>query len=412
MLKKLFIAFLILILLACAGLAALFFYRYQIIQYVAQNIILKNLPEYLTIGDVRIEPRTGTIMLLNVRIPNPSGFSGPYMAEIGKITCKYAIRGGMGKMVLEFYDPLLEDLAVHLERRRDGRVNLVEAESRFEKVSDRVVAAPQPAEGSILSKAMGGRSVAEMIKLPAEYTFERGNLAIIDSYGLTRPSAISCENVSAKVIIRLDGSGKKLEALSTQGSGSIQGNVSERIMWVIAWNPKTQKLTMSNRLELSDVNITTFEPYYDKYSPLVFTKGKCSGTLVFDFDNGDIGSTNDVRFSDLSFTIKPGYENAAFWQTTVQDLARYLTSSAGDVYFDFKMKGPMAKPRFYLGPRAKKALTAMTFDQVSGAIANALQQGASPQGQEAAGQAAPRSDIEKAKQYIDIVRELIKKNKK
>ena len=148
----------------------------------------------------------------------------------------------------------------------------------------------------------------------------------------------------------------------------------------------------------------SFEPYYDKYSPFIFKRGRFSGTLIFDFDNGNIGSTNEVRLSNLIFSIKEGYENAEFWETTVPSLAKYFTTPSGDVLFDFKIKGEMANPKFYLGPISKQALASMAIEKISDIIEEAPrspgQQGGPP---------AKKSDLDKAKEIIDLFKGLTKK---
>jgi hypothetical protein len=102
--------------------------------------------------------------------------------------------------------------------------------------------------------------------------------------------------------------------------------------------------------------------------------------------------------SDLKFFVKQGYENATFWETTVPDLVKYFTSPYGEIIFDFKIKGEMADPKFYLGPKSKEAIISMAVDKISAAIQKGTE---SPGG-------APKNDIGKAKQYIDLFKGLIK----
>jgi hypothetical protein len=90
--------------------------------------------------------------------------------------------------------------------------------------------------------------------------------------------------------------------------------------------------------------------------------------------------------------VKPGAENAQFWGTTVSALAKYFTVASGDIVFDFKIKGDMASPSFYLGPVSKRALTAMAIDKISDVLAAAAKAQAS--GQESAGGNKQAEDIE------------------
>jgi hypothetical protein len=143
----------------------------------------------------------------------------------------------------------------------------------------------------------------------------------------------------------------------------------------------------------------TFEPYYDSFSPLIFKRGRVSGTLVFDFNNGNIGSTNEIYLSGLVFAVKRGYENSEMWGTTVPEIMRYFTTTSGDVVFDFKLKGDMNNPTFYLGPISKRAMTSMVVDKIA---SYAIDQATKQQG-------GANNDIDKAKQAIDMVRQFLKK---
>jgi hypothetical protein len=78
---------------------------------------------------------------------------------------------------------------------------------------------------------------------------------------------------------------------------------------------------------------------------------------------------------------------------------KYFTSPYGDIVFDFKIKGEMSAPRFYLGPISKQALTAMAVDKIS----EAIQQASGKEG------SVKNADLKKAGEYIDIVRGILKK---
>ena len=90
----------------------------------------------------------------------------------------------------------------------------------------------------------------------------------------------------------------KVLEVSFEGVGYMNDNRDQVVKWTVSLNPTTPRLTMSNRFEVSNVPIIPLEPYYDKYSPLVFKAGKFSGTLILDFDNGIIGSTDPAALAD------------------------------------------------------------------------------------------------------------------
>jgi hypothetical protein len=178
--------------------------------------------------------------------------------------------------------------------------------------------------------------------------------------------------------------------LSFSGEGSLNGDGSQVVRWQGSMDTQAVELTMSNRLDVSGIDILSIRPYYDKYSPFIFASGNFSGELIFDFNNGNIGSTNVLRLSGVRFAVKNGYENSVFWETTVPELVKYFTTSSGEIVFDFKIKGRISEPKFYLGPISKKALTSMVVDKVSDAIRKMSEN-------DNAG-----GDFAKAKKYIDI----------
>jgi len=190
----------------------------------------------------------------------------------------------------------------------------------------------------------------------------------------------------------------KVTGVSFTLLGHLNGDKAETIQWLASLDPTKAKLTMSNRFQVTGLNLPVFEPYYDGFSPLVFKKGRLSGTLVFDFSDGNIGSTNEIYLSGLSFSVKKGYENAQMWGTTVPDLIKYFTATSGDIVFDFKLKGDMAKPIFYLGPISKRALTSMVVDKIASYASGLTGEN---QGE--------NKGVDNAKQAIDMVRQFLKK---
>jgi len=291
---------------------------------------------------------------------------------------------------------------LNIERLKDGSINL---NTMKRELADKAMAASQT---DAVVKAAGTAAVVKaatlpkIVTLPENFLVKDGKLVFLDRLPYSKPYQTSIEAINTRLSLKLGDDYTELLNLSLEGEGRLNGNDDEAVKWTISMDPTTQLLTMSNRFEVFGLDITALAPYYDKYSPFVFRKGRFSGTLIYDFDNGNIGSTNEIHLSDLAFYVKKGYENAVFWQTTVQDLAKYFTSSTGDIVFDFKIKGDMSKPKFYLGPISKQAIAAMAIDKITDAIKSAgeTQQG-SPQG--------PKSDIEKAREYIDLFKGLLDK---
>lgn len=383
---------------------AIFLYRYQILQYSAEAFIRKTLPKYVIFDKINFDPKGSRVILKGLKILNPPDFSSSYLLEMDEFVCGYKLKGKSIADGIEIFDPVLNKCVLNVERLEDGRLNLAEMEKELTK-------AASPATGEVTGKGreesgrpmtIGPSRLSGLIKLPETFLLKSSKAVFIDKLTGNVPHTISFENIEAKLIVKLDENYSKILSLASAGGGNVNGRRDEVIKWNMSLNPTTPRLTMSNRLDLYDVQIKTFEPYYDKYSPLVFESGRFSGTLIFDFYNGSIGSTNELHLSGFRFYVKPGYENKGFWDTTVPDLVKYFTSPYGEIVFDFKIKGDMDNPNFYLGPISKQALTSMAIDKISQAISEASNKGSGQSG-------APKSDIQKAKEYIDMFKGFIKK---
>lgn len=383
---------------------SVFIYRYQILQYTAETLIRKYLPDYVKIGSVKFDFAKGDVTLGGFKVLNPPGFSKEYLIEIEKIACHYKLRGKTIMDGIEISSPVLSNGLLDIERLGDGRLNLAEAQKLMgKKPSPPSSSAANRAEVNTKEKSPAPSSenkmLTEGVTLPEKFIIKNARMIFTDRLVHPGPSVITFENINTELTLRMNETYTQILSVSSTGEGYIGGDSSQSVRWVIGLDPTTPKLTMSSRFEVSNVLITPLEPYYDRYSPLVFKAGRFSGLLIFDFDNGIIGSSDELRLSGLKFFVKEGYENAVFWETTVPELVKYFTTPYGEVVFDFKIKGDMANPQFFLGPKSKEALVSMAVDKISAA----LQKNAS------SGSAAPKSDLDKAKDYIDMFKGLMKK---
>jgi hypothetical protein len=394
------IVIVILVVLAMIAAAA-FIYRYQILQYSAERFLKSILPHYARIDGIAFEPSRDEVIFKGFKILNPAGFSARYLLEIENLTCHYRMRGKTMLDGFDVMDAVFKNAVLNVERLKSGRSNIEEMKG----VTGVTSGVPAEGEGAKRKKASGkrggGKKFSDVIRLPEAFTIRGGSFVFIDKLNRSRPTIISLDSINALLDIKFNDSYSGIVDAKSEGKGIVNGDADQIVNWTVAFNPNTPKLTMSNRFEVSGVDILTFEPYYDRYSPLVFKKGRFSGTLIFDFDNGNIGSTNEVHLSGLEFYVKPGHENTEFWGSTVPELVKYFRSSFGDIVFDFKIKGDMAAPQFYLGPISKQALTSMAIDKISAAIEKASS--GKP------GDASEKSDIEKAGEYIKLFKEMMKK---
>lgn len=394
--KKIFIALAVILVIIAA---TVFFYRYQILQYSAETLIRNLLPSYIKIGSMVFEPDGKEVKLKDFAILNPPGFSSGELMQIKEISCAYRMRGKSLLDGIEIMEPSLKGAVLNIERLKDGHVNAMEMKATIDGASQKA-AQSAPAPRGRHSRKSGGGRLPDIIKLPDTFNIRGGRLIFTDRMQPGGAYIITLEGIDSDMSVKMNEYYTGIENAASTGQAFLNGNKNEVVQWTSSFYPMEPKLTMSNRFEVSGLDVKVFEPYYDRYSPFVFKKGRFGGLLIFDFNNGHIGSSNEIHLSELELYVKPGYENAQFWDTTVRDLARYFTSPHGDIVFDFKIKGDMASPNFYLGPISKQALASMAIDKISEAI------------QKASGKDTPggkKTDLQKAGEYIELVKGFMKK---
>ncbi|MDD5679800.1 MAG: hypothetical protein PHI59_00965, partial [Candidatus Omnitrophica bacterium] len=305
---------------------------------------------------------------------------------------------------LELFDPVVDGAVVDIERLDDGRMNLAEAGTLIAKKVSAASAKKRTEERKAArnsqapAQAPEKKQSAEPIKLPEKFTIRNAEIIFADSFARRKPGVITFENINGEGVLRMDEHYTRVLTLDSTGEGNINGDTGQVIKWDISLDPTTPRLTMANRFDIHNVDIVTFEPYYDRYSPLVFKAGRVSGLLICDFNNGNIGSSDELRLSGLKFYVKRGYENAIFWETTVPDLVKYFATPYGEIVFDFKIKGDMTEPKFFLGPKSKAALVSMAVDKIS----TAIQEGSG-------GSGGSNSSADNIKDYIELFKGLMKK---
>ncbi len=376
----------------------LFTGRYRIVQYSAEKAILSALPDYLKIEKIDFDLRKNTITARNIRIANPAGFSENPFLYIESIICRYALRSANPLDGIDITEIRADKAVLRIERLKDGRTNIDEMKEATQDAPHAPQANTVRTDRKIGPYVMGSKKPADLIKTPDAINIADGRIIFTDKAIHDTPYLLTFDGINADVWLKLNEYFSEVLYLSSTGAGRINGASDQALSWVISLTPTTPKLTMSNRFKVTRADIMPFQPYFLKYSPFVFSSGRFSGELIFDFDNGNIGSTNTVTLEGLSFAVRNGYESASIWQTTVPDLMKYLTTQGGAVVFDFKIKGPMSEPKFYLGPITKRAMTSMAVDKIGGAISRVTEN------------EGGKSDIEKAKEVVDLFKGFIKKD--
>lgn len=401
-----------------------FFYRYQIMQYSADALIRRSLPGYIKVENILFEPDDKRLVLRGFRILNPPGFLGKYLLEVREVICAYKMRGDKILDGIDIVEPILEGPVFTVERRADGALNLVHMPQYIQSLTEKDAASAQAKKSAFSEKAgaisrevakrvqaaAGNKALSDIVKLPEIFIVRKGRLVFIDRKLSSKAHIISIDDIEAEMSLRLDRTYTRVLRAGSSGRGILDGETDQAVEWNSVYDPTTPRLSMGNRFVVSGLDILTFKPYYDRLSPFDFKRGRFSGTLVFDFDNGNIGSTNEIRLSNLAFSVKRGFEDAAVWGTPVKDLAKYFTSPQGDIVFDFKLKGDMSNPKFDLGPISKRAITSMAVDKVSQVlqtVADQTQKAAQP-GESADGK---ETDVQKAAKYIGILSDMMSKQK-
>lgn len=403
--------------------AVIFIQRYAILQYSIDTAIRHNLPGYIEIDKIVLEPQGSRLVLKGFKILNPPGFSRPYLIEVEELIARYRMRGKNVLDGIEVLEPVFQRPVLTIERDRGGTLNIMKMPGYIREMTERRAAAagkgapsqPAPAKGPSSGKAdglkaiIGDRTLADMVTLPETFRIKNGRLVFVDARGFQTPCVNSLDAIEAQLSLKLDRRYTAVLRAGSVGEGLLNGKRGEVVRWDSSYDPTTPRLTMSNRFDVSNLDVMALKPYYDRFSPFDFQRGIFSGTLVFDFDNGNIGSTNEIHLGKLAFSVKPAADQSAFWDASTTDIAKYFTTPSGEVVFDFKIKGDMSSPKFYLGPISKRAVTAMTVDKVSQVLQQVAAQ-AQGAAQQAAGGTQPAGDGSKAADYIGLITDLMKKN--
>ena len=364
--KKIGIILLILVLLAAAGV---YVFRFEIFQVSAEKIIKDNLPSYIFVDKIDFDLEKETMKVSGIGIKNPAGYGDRYLASIDSVLCDYRMKGRSILDGIEITDISAEGVLIKVERLSGGKMNVNEMDTVMSSGGDKGSArgdADKTSSKTSGEKSAGKFDITRLIKLTETVKVRSGKLIFLDE-DLPGPSLyrLTIDNITSDITLKLTKDYRGVEMVGSRGTGNINGDLLQSVNWVVSLDPRTPALTMSNRLEPSNVEIKLLEPYYDKYSPVTIERGRFSGTLVFDFDNGNIGSMNTVTLSDLVFRQKTDFRGAMFWDAAIPDIIKYLQSSPGQLTFDFKIKGNMENPKFYPGPVVKAAIQNMAIDKIS-----------------------------------------------
>ena len=383
---------LVLFIIFIAGLAVIYYFRHDIFQVSAEAVIRKSLPPFVTVDRIIFDLKKGLLEVKGFAIENPKGYKNKSLARIDSITCKYKLKSDNVLGGLEVTEITARRPLINIERLAGGRFNINEMD---EVMGGEKTESPAEKKAGPEKKKPSKRNISDFIKLTDTINITDGKVVFIDNDVRPSPNILTFEKMNGEIVLNLTDNYSAVKSMSTKGAGVINGDSSQRVNWIVSLDPNPQRLTMSNRYEVNGADITTFKPYYDEYSPIDIKSGTFSGTLVFDFDNGNIGSMNTLRFRGLKFALKKDTSGAGFWEAAVPDIIEYLRSSTGEIVFDFKIKGDMNSPRFYPGPILKNAMQAKMVDTLTEALAGEGEEEGAPSGK--------KTDAEKV---VDVLRGL------
>ncbi|NQT32413.1 MAG: DUF748 domain-containing protein, partial [Candidatus Omnitrophica bacterium] len=348
--KKFFLALFILILLA-AG--AVYVFRHQIIEYSAQSIesiIKQKLPDYVYVDRLHFDYKNNRLEIRGLAIKNPPGYRNEYLATVDIVVCDYRMRGANILDGIEVTKIVATGPVINIERDSAGRLNVNEMAEVMNPGGGRRLINDGGAKESIVSYVKDRtqiNSLSDIVKLTERINIVGGKLILLDSF-ITRPAyRVTYEDMNGVLDLKLSDDYRKVVFVKSRGDGLVEGKPSQQVKWDIALDPTARDLTMQSSFDVSNIDIRLFEPYYDMYSPVIIDRGRCSGTLVFNFDNGAINSSNTLYLNDFVYREKEGSLGAQYWNVGISEVVRYLKSSSGEIVFDFKITGDMKNPKIY-----------------------------------------------------------------
>ena len=340
--------------------------RVSLFKQSVDKLIEDLLPAYIKIKDINFDFKNHTISVEDFKIINPPGFKHEYLIEAPLIRCDYSqvdqanILKGLTLGNIKLIEPVL-----YIDRREDSRINVQEMDKIFSKKKITEKNPLMTKLNTLFSYILSPiKNIDQLLDIDPSFDINGGLFLFYD--GLIEDGYITTiDNIRASVTLDLKKGYKGVDFVKTKGSGEINSFPNQHIDWDTGYDPTRGKLTMNNTFNIRDLDFIHFAPYYDKFSPFLFTKGRASGELVLNFDNGDIGSTNELRLSNLTFTQNKERSFNQYWPTGGEDLYKYFLSAGGEVVFDFKIKGTMENPKFYLGSKTKRALARMVFSKIT-----------------------------------------------
>jgi len=376
--------------------------RQELLNKSIDKMITDLLPSFIKIDSLSLDLDKKTINIENLRILNPKGFSHSYLTQIPSVNGSYK-QTDSGNILkgISIEEIVLADPNFYIDRDSTGEINI-------EQMREVLRGLPPVKKMGLKTRALGlfsyllspVKNISQLLDIDPVFNISSGALVFTDDYIDNEAYVTTIEDIDAVVTLDPQKNFKGIDYLTSKGKGILNGKPRQHIEWDIRYNPTTEKLTMANQFIIRDIDFTRFSPYYDRFSPFIFKKGRASGELMFNFDNGNIGSMNEIRFSGTEIEPKKDYTFNKFWPTGTEDLYRYFSDSSGEIVFDFKIKGTIDKPEFHLGSKTKQALSQMVIYKIADALLSSTEDKDTSE-QSPDTPAEEKSDVEK---IIDILK--------
>lgn len=371
MTRRVRIFFIIVILLLAAGAGAfLYFQRYG--KGIVENVLSDALGMDVRFKGVSLKLKDYSVNFKGLSMPAKPGFKDDlFTAENFTLTINEERFRENREFIIERL--IIEDAAIHIERNQKGVFNIP---ARKKTRTSRKPGRPRP----------GGKDQPRRYKPPGttpfyDFGWNMKNLIISnctiefrDHYLYGVPFTTSFDNVSLQIK-----SGREEETAGGyipieatldisvptdryrgRGHASLKADIAAyQYMTDMEWS-----------LQTNNVDLMQFLPYFQEYTPFLFTEGLFSSSASFRMHNNVIKGLMTIVFSRLRLSVKPGMENSEFLHTSISRLLPYLTSGSGEIVFDFTVTGTPEHPQFGLGPRVQEAIGMV----VAESIVNLLQQ--------------------------------------
>jgi hypothetical protein len=358
--KKIFIAIAAIILIAAIAFI-LFFPRIEkeALDFLARRI----LPPDSDFREITLDKEKNRILITDFTLRNVPGYRSKNILEIDKIILN--MKGKLyGEDAIRVEEVLLKGASLFLERDKQGKFNIEQADSYAKQ------AAEKPETGKT-AKMLEKIPTPEMI-LPAKIILTNSNLYFEDDLTAeTRKMGIYQVDAVMRILDRK--AEPMLAPVDAEGEAKLNKDRSGKLKFKMQTHYPAGNIHFDSNYIISGYDLKEVMPYLNEQIPFEVKSGTANGNIIFTYNGTQktMGMNNTFEFFNLDYSVKQGKENTQFIETTAGVLSKYLATQRGGILFDFKVKGPVDNPRFYLGPLTKRGISMAVIDTFGSQILKA-----------------------------------------